>query len=425
MATDNPFSPRFGAVPPVLAGRREIQRDLRLVADGDLNSPSCASLLLGTRGMGKTTLLQVLEESFESRGWFTLSVTAQPAGDLLEDLSDRAVDLHHRVTHGLNPQPRRRLTGAGAFGVNVTTELVEPPDRRLDLRQTLARLGEAAQQQGSGLFVSVDELQDADVDEVRRFGAVFQHESSRNRLPIVFVGAGMLEMQSTLLAGRRSTFLHRCEQYEIGLLPAAEARRALSEPLAAASATIAPEALTAMLDAAAGHPYMLQLVGYEVWQAAADPPAGISLAEACAGITEARHDMGPRIYGPIWRGLSDTDKRLLVAMLLDPHRSHLSDLARRWGGEPKQIGTYRHRLILRGVIRSAGRGVLMFSHPEARRYTAAAATEEGWGTSPDGVVRQPTDPDIANLPEEFMRMFSPDRPAPDPPVGPDIQEAAE
>ena len=391
MAIDNPFSPRFGAVPPVLAGRREVQRDLALVADGDLNSPSCASLLLGTRGMGKTTLLQVLEESFESRGWFTLSVTARPSGGLLEDLTARAVDLHHRITHGPDPQPRRRLTGMGAFGVNVATELVEPPERPLDLRQTLAHLGQAAQEQGSGLFVSLDELQDAAVDEIRRFGAVFQHESSRSRLPIVFVGAGLLEMRSTLLAGRHSTFLHRCEQYEIGLLAADEARRALSEPLAAAGATIDPEALAAMLDAAAGHPYMLQLVGYEVWRAAADPPAGISPAEARAGLTEAHRDMGPRIYGPIWRDLSDTDKRLLVAMLPDAGSSRLGDLARRWGGVPEQIGTYRHRLVLRGVIRPAGRGVLAFSHPEARRYVATAAAEDGWSTTTGGRVLQPSE----------------------------------
>jgi hypothetical protein len=391
MVTRNPFSPRFGAVPPVVAGRSEVQRDLTLVADGDLNSPSCASLLLGTRGMGKTTLLQVLEDGFESRGWFALSVTARPSGGLLEDLVARALDLSHRIAHGPDPRARRRLTGMGAFGLNIATELVEPPDRPLDLRRALASVGAAAQQRGAGLFVSVDELQDIAVDEVRRFGAVFQHESSRSRLPIVFVGAGLLEMRSTLLAGRHSTFLHRCEQYEIGLLPADEARRALSEPLAAAGASIAPEALAAMLAAAAGHPYMLQLVGYEVWRVAADPVAGISMAEADAGLAEARRDMGPRIYGPIWRDLSDTDKRLLVAMLGDRDRSRLSDLARRWGGVPNQIGSYRHRLILRGVIRSAGRGLLAFTHPEARRYAETAAAEEGWTIARDGEVLHPAE----------------------------------
>ncbi len=85
MSAVNPFSPRFGAVPPVVAGRREVQRDLALVAAGDLNSPSCASLLLGARGVGKTTLLQVLEDEFAREGWFTLSVTARPGGGLAEE----------------------------------------------------------------------------------------------------------------------------------------------------------------------------------------------------------------------------------------------------------------------------------------------------------------------------------------------------
>ena len=391
MAIHNPFSPRFGAVPPVLAGRREVQSDLSLVADGDLNSPSCASLLLGARGMGKTTLLQVLEDGFRSRGWFTLSVTARPAGGLLEDLTAQAAALHHGMVHGPDPRARTRLAGLGAFGVNVATERVEPPERPVDLRQVLALVGEAAQRRSAGLFVTVDELQDVAVDEIRRFGAVFQHESSRSRLPIVFVGAGLLEVRSTLLTGRHSTFLHRCEQYEIGLLNEAESRQALFEPIAAAGAAIADEALDAMLAAVAGHPYMLQLVGYEVWRAATDPTSGISLAEAGAGLAEARQDMGPRIFGPIWRDLSSTDKRLLVAMLGDPDRSHIGDLAQRWGAAPNQVGSYRRRLILRGVIRAAGRGLVTFTHPEARHYVALQSAEEGWTTTPAGVPVEPTE----------------------------------
>lgn len=207
----------------------------------------------------------------------------------------------------------------------------------------------------------------------------------------MFAGAGLLEVRSTLLAGRHSTFLHRCEQYEIGLLAEAESRQALLEPIEAAGAAIAPEALDAMLAAAAGHPYMLQLVGYEVWRAAADPLSGISPAEARAGLAEARQDMGPRIFGPIWRDLSATDKRLLVAMLSDPDQSNIGDLARRWGGAPNQVGSYRQRLILRGVIRAAGRGLLAFTHPEARRYVALQSAEEGWTTTPAGTPVGPTE----------------------------------
>lgn len=392
MTTTNPFSPRFGAVPPVVAGRRDVLRDLSLVAEGDFNSPSCASLLLGSRGMGKTTLLQVLEDDFVERDWLTLSVTARPGAALLDDLTSEAAALHHRIRRGEDVRAATRLSTVGVFGITVGVEHVPPPEQVPDLRRTLADLGRHAQHEGTGLLVTIDELQDVDLDEVRRFAAIFQHESSRSRLPIVFVGAGLLDVRGTLLAGRQSTFLHRCEQYEIGLLSHAEATQALAEPIEAAGGSIAGEALGEMLDAAAGHPYMLQTVGYDVWRAAADPAAGITQPEARAGLAEARRDMGPRIYAPIWRDLSPLDKRLLVAMLHAPTTSHVADLAARWGGRPQHVASYRRRLILRGFIRAAGRGVIDFAHPEARRYAAEQAAEEGWTLTPDGVPLDPAAP---------------------------------
>ena len=364
---------------------------MALVAAGDLNSPSSASLLLGTRGMGKTALLQALDEQFDAAGWYTLSVTANPAGGLLEDLASQAAALHHRILHGPDPRGRIRAASLGAFGVSVGVERGEAPEAPSDLRQTLARLGEAARQAAAGLLVTVDELQDAAAGEIREFAAIFQHESSRSRLPIVFVGAGLLEVRATLLAGRHSTFLHRCEQYEVGLLGAEDSRRALSEPITTAGGVIGDEALEVLTVAAGGHPYMLQLVGYEAWAAAADPQSQISTDEARRGLETARRDMGARIFAPVWRDLSDVDKRLLVAMLHDPERSHVGELARRWGGPPRQVGSYRQRLILRGAIRAAGRGLVAFAHPEARRYVALQSAEEGWSITASGEPVDPTE----------------------------------
>ncbi|MCY4630015.1 MAG: ATP-binding protein [bacterium] len=391
MATGNPFSPRFGAVPPVVAGRREVLRDMSLVADGDFNSPSCASLLLGTRGMGKTTLLQVVCDDFVDRGWLALAVTARAGGGLLEDLLSQSAELRDRILHGDPPRATTRLSAVTALGFGASTERTPAPAQDADLRQTLATIGRHALDRQTGLLVTIDELQDASLDEFRQFGAIFQHESSRNRLPIVFLGAGLAETRSTLLSGRRSTFLHRCEQYEIGPLTRSESRRALAAPIEAAGATIVPDGLEAMLGAAAGHPYMLQTVGYDVWRAASDPSAGMTLAEVRAGLAESRQDMGPRIYGPIWRDLSPIDKRLLVCMLHDPLRSHVSDIAQRWDAAPGHVASYRHRLIVKGFVRPTGRGVIEYAHPEARRYVQDQSAEEGWTLTPDGTPLDPAD----------------------------------
>lgn len=81
-ASANPFRPGFGQQPPVLSGRDGF---LDAVA-GDLAagpaSPGYTSLLLGARGMGKTTVLHKVCENAEAgagsyAGWRRSSAPAR------------------------------------------------------------------------------------------------------------------------------------------------------------------------------------------------------------------------------------------------------------------------------------------------------------------------------------------------------------
>ena len=392
MANGNPFSPRFGAVPPVLGDRRDVLAELAQVAEGNLNSPACATLLLGTRGMGKTTLLRVTENTFAEAGWYALRVTAEAGGGLIEDLRVRAGALWHGIEHG--DEGRRglsRISGVPVAGVGVTTERLSAPAPNLDLQDTLTAIGRRAEADGGGLLVTVDELHSAPLGEIRRFGGIFQLIGSGDGLPIAFVGAGLLEMASTVLSDRMSTFLHRCAQHELGPLSNPESGRALAEPIRAIGGTLEAADLEVMTAAAEGHPYMLQTIGYNVWDAAADPAAGISAAEVAAGLATSRRIMRPSLYAPVWDGLDTAEKRFLVCMLGDPHDSVISDLARR-GVEPEAATGLRKRLIHKGVIACSGPGRVAFTHTEARRYARTQSEAEGWRLNAEGRPAEPTEP---------------------------------
>ena len=86
------------------------------------------------------------------------------------------------------------------------------------------------------------------------------------------------------------------------------------------------------------------------------------------GIREAERRLGRLVLAPIWKNLSDTDRRFLLAMARDDGTSLLSDIADRLGVKANYTSVYRRRLIKAGMISPAGRGCVEFTHPAARQW---------------------------------------------------------
>lgn len=80
MAGHNPFSPTFGAPPPVIAGRGGILDAIGDAFETGPTHPDYTALFVGVRGAGKTVLLDAVQDMARSRGWVTISEDASPAG---------------------------------------------------------------------------------------------------------------------------------------------------------------------------------------------------------------------------------------------------------------------------------------------------------------------------------------------------------
>ena len=85
-AVRNPFAPGAGSKPPELAGRDNILQDAQTaIQRALLGKPSRSQILLGLRGVGKTVLLNKIEELAEGAGHVTSSIEA-PEGKQLSEL---------------------------------------------------------------------------------------------------------------------------------------------------------------------------------------------------------------------------------------------------------------------------------------------------------------------------------------------------
>ena len=357
MATGNPFSPSFGTSPPVLAGRDVILDSIGDALAAGPTHPDYTALFIGVRGAGKTVMLNAVEDLARSRGWLALSDSASPTG-----LPERLIRAASALLEEIGPaEPKRRLSSVTAAGFGVGLETVATPRAENDLRGVLSDLGDALAERGTGLLITVDELQSGDVDEIREFGSVLQHVSRREQRPVAFIGAALPQVEDTLLSDNAITFLQRCSRYDIDRLSVRATRRAIAEPISAHGRSIDSTALDSAVAATSGYAFMIQLVGFHSWQADVGSPH-ITPEHVATGITEARRRIGRMVIAPTWRTLSEVDRRFLLAMAQDDGESKLADIADRLGVTTKYASVYRQRLIRAGMIRPSGRGRFDLAH---------------------------------------------------------------
>lgn len=377
----NPFSPSFGVTPPVLAGRRTALSDFETVF-GNVRSPSHATLVWGLRGTGKTVLLNAFEDRAAAHGWLTVaSAGAMPAG-LLDDIARKTLRCLRVFEAEHGRRAGRAASGFSIAGVSVHTEAASEdddlPSVQHDLESMLATLGDALAERGTGLLITIDELHAADVSEIRQFGGVFQLASRRSERPIAFAGAALPELEDRLMTGEAATFLQRCNRHEIGDLPMSDAEAALRVPIETAGGRIDDAALRFAAEASGGQPYLIQLIGADIWDECADPVAGITVGDVERAVAGSVRKFGEHVYAPLWRRLSDLDKRFLIAMLEDPGSTSIGDIGKRWQHDSRSLSRYRQRLLSTGLVTVVGRGRLAFVHDAARRHVARQAVAEGW-----------------------------------------------
>jgi hypothetical protein len=88
------------------------------------------------------------------------------------------------------------------------------------------------------------------------------------------------------------TFLRRAERHTLGSVARADVERALREPIQTAGREVGEEALQIMVDGARGYPFLLQLVGTQVWRVNPSAP------EITAADATLRAALPPRVPPP-------------------------------------------------------------------------------------------------------------------------------
>jgi len=367
MKPNNPFHPAFGALPPVLIGRDDILNDVR---DGLLEGPGSefrTNKAIGPRGVGKTVVLEAAANIARELGWVVINVTA--GSGMLAEILDIAIDRTAHLIEG----PRRSVTDLGLGPVKLG--ISAPKDSHIPgWRIQMERILEVLENHHTGIFFTVDEVA-PNIEELKTFGKRYQHFQREGRNVALLVAGLPLNVEAFQQLPD-TTFIRRAIPHDLSNVSISAVRTALRQTFTESGKQIDAEALRFAAEATEGYPFLVQLVGAQIWRNSQGDY--VSLDDVKRGVEAARRRIGDTVHSSSLADLSPVAKTFLIKMAQDDGPSRMKDITARANWSAEQSNVYRSRLITAGMIRPAGHGLVEFAFPYLREYLLEHASTLVW-----------------------------------------------
>lgn len=375
-AIANPFTPVFGGKPDCFFGRENIlaRFDAALV---DRGSDHRALFITGSRGYGKTALIEQLSQRAAAAGWTTADVgPTDPIGTLLRHLAP-----FDETTSTLDPEVEVSVLGSGGK-LKVGSRSASVHLSRDDFEYLFLQ---ACNKPGYRLFVSIDEIQKVPLDDMALICGAFQM-ASRKGCDVALAIAGLPYSYDRIIHHDGCTFMRRAVRHELGPLAPCDVEEALASTFSGLKRLcVTKEALARLVEGSKGHPYMMQLEGFYAVEHANTQLAEENgrVARAIGGkraamledvapvLSQARMTFRDRAIAPLVEELSTIERDYLGAMArkLDGRRwARTAGIAAELGRSPNQLSQVRKRLLDQGIVVTPARGELAFFIPYLADY---------------------------------------------------------
>ena len=362
----NPFSPIFGGRPEVFFGRDKILNlfDLAMIDSGSDNR---AMFITGTRGSGKTALLEQLSIKAGSKKRIVIDLGPEDTiSQLVRELAD-----YDETTKTIHPQASVNIFG---FGGSISAGSVSKT-RHIGRESLQSLLLKTCSKSKNGILVTVDEVQKVPVDDISSLCNAFQM-ASRKGYDIMLAVAGLPYAYTTITRHEGCTYLRRGSHEELGLFTWEETADAFRKVFSSIDGLVIDDAiLDKMNQSSFGHPYIMQLIGYHlILQVNSGDHAKkhkVTSSEVCAAINNALLTYEKRALTPLIEELPDSEKKYLTQMskCLDNYRlARTSEIAGGLGMPQNKLSKTRAYLIDHGIIAAPEHGKVMFCIPYLADY---------------------------------------------------------
>jgi hypothetical protein len=380
----NPFAPGAGHAPPELAGRAGLlERANVTIARVKAGRPAKGLLLVGLRGVGKTVLLNRIEDAAEAERFQSVMVECvdekrlealliPPLRSMLLKLDrmegfNEAVRRSLRVLQGFISKIKVKYADAVEVSLDVASEdgVADSGDLEADLPPLFVALGQAAATRNVPLALIFDEMQYLHRKEL---GALIMamHRVAQKQLPIALFGAGLPPLLGHL--GNSKSYAERLFDYpKVDALDRRAVQEAIEGPVLKAKAYVDRQALEHIANITQGYPYFVQQWAHDSWNCAKGK--NMDLRAAQNADSAARQNLDEGFFSVRFDRLTAGEKNYLRAMAyFGSEAIKTSKVASALGLTPQSANSVRASLVGKGMIYSPSYGDVAFTVPLFDQY---------------------------------------------------------
>ncbi|WP_180965856.1 AAA family ATPase [Enorma phocaeensis] len=366
-------------MPRYLAGRGNLvdsaRQRLQAVSEG---YQARSVIYYGLRGVGKTVLLNAVEEEADKLEVLCRHIEVKEDGDLTKTLAsasnafvvslsamkaakawlDRVVSVAKSFTATWNPEDNTLSLGLNDAALTAAT--AGTGDLSNDLTQLLVELGKCARECKKTICFCIDEVQYARKEELEAVMTAL-HRTSQLNLPIIFFCAGLPRILKD--AGDVKSYSERLFEFiEIDSLSASAAAEAVIEPAKPFGVAYDDDAVALIVKETAGYPYFIQEMCSTIWERC--DGSRITVEDVAANIDETNRRLDKGFFLVRFNRCTAREQEFLQAMAsCEELPCTIANVAKAMGRKVTAISPFRAKLINKGLIYATGRGEIDFTVP--------------------------------------------------------------
>lgn len=372
----NPYRPGAGLMPTYLAGRDADMDAIRDLLDAlKLGIPTQSVIFSGLRGVGKTVLINKLQEIAEEKGIFCKHIEVEERKDFISQIASCSQAFLRQIStaekfKSLIQKPLDAIKSlivsfdpdGNTFSLSLQErELYRTSNLTQSLTDVFTALGETAYKTESPLCFFIDEIQYMKPEELGALIAAL-HRTNQLGYPLMLIGAGLPKIYAMLSEAK--SYSERLFIYkEIDSLDRDQSIEAIRKPAEKLNVSYTDEAVGEIIDITKGYPFFIQQLCQIVFQNTDGKRIDEKHVESC--IPEFFHNLDNGFFKVRYERCSEADKKFIFAMVsCDKLPCTISNIAQVMHKTVSAISTSRAQLINKGIIYAVRYKELDFTVPE-------------------------------------------------------------